>query len=223
MTEITSAVNNLTILLIIIGGSLFTLCIAGGAILYMTAAGDPHKQQIARTAMLSSIIGVVILAMAPLAPRILSRFVIEPSGGQALTGGGQTGCDQTLQASLVTQRGVGTALRANSMIRQIQAQRANECSSDVWDPEIGDGAALNQCVGPAITTSNTSNEINGTLVPTSLVNSGNAGGEDSLTRDADGNIMVEFADAPNRPTDTARCWMYLSNADIWVSHTANAS
>ena len=47
MEELTSALNNLTVLLIVIGGSLFTLCLAAGAILYMTAAGDPHKQQLA--------------------------------------------------------------------------------------------------------------------------------------------------------------------------------
>ena len=89
MEELTSALNNLTVLLIVIGGSLFTLCLAAGAVLYMTAAGDPHKQQLARGALLSSLIGVVILAMSPIAPRVLSRFVIEPSGGQALDRVGQ--------------------------------------------------------------------------------------------------------------------------------------
>ena len=99
MEELTSALNNLTVLLIVIGGSLFTLCLAAGAILYMTAAGDPHKQQLARGALLGALVGVVILAMSPIAPRVLSRFVIEPSGGQA-------SCDRTLRSSLITQRGV---------------------------------------------------------------------------------------------------------------------
>ena len=134
MEEFTSALNNLTTLLIVIGGSLFTLCLAAGAILYMTAAGDPRKQQLARGALLSSIIGVVILAMAPIAPRVLSRFVIEPSGGQALDRVGQSSCDRTLRSSLITQRGVSTTSRVNSMIAQIQAQRRNDWAWGVEPP-----------------------------------------------------------------------------------------
>ena len=127
MEELTSALNNLTVLLIAIGGSLFTLCPAAGAILYMTAAGDPHKQQLARGALLSSLIGVVILAMSPIAPRVLPRFVIEPSGGQALDRVGQASGDRTLRSSLIIQRGVSTEDRGNSMIAQIRAQRRTEC------------------------------------------------------------------------------------------------
>ena len=209
MEEVTSALNNLTVLLIVIGGGLFTLCLAAGAILYMTAAGDPHKQQLARGALLGAVVGVIILAMAPLAPRVLSRFVIEPSGGQALDRVGQSGCDQTLRSSLITQRGVSTDTRANSMIRQIQAQRRTECSAETWDPVVDD-ANPNSCAkanGPDY------NKVGDTDMPTSL---GTAASVDSdgLTRDADGNILVAFS-AAKRPTDGSRCWLYLASADIW--------
>ena len=47
MEELTSALNNLTVLLIAIGGSLFTLCLAAGAILYVTAVGEGRAAQLA--------------------------------------------------------------------------------------------------------------------------------------------------------------------------------
>ena len=216
MEEFTSAINNLTVLLIVIGGSIFTLCLAAGAILFMTAAGDPHKQQLAKGALMGAVIGVVVLAMSPIAPRVLSRFVIEPSGGQALDRVGQSGCDDTLRSSLITQRGVGTAARANSMISQIQAQRRNECSSETWAPAI---ATAQACQGTAA--GKKLPPTTGTLVPESLFNSGAVTGEDGLTRDAEGNILVAFVTG-SRPTDTALCWMYIANADIWVSHTTVA-
>ena len=219
MEEFTSALNNLTTLLIVIGGSLFTLCLAAGAILYMTAAGDPQKQQLARGALLSSIIGVVILAMAPIAPRVISRFVIEPSGGQGLDRVGQASCDRTLRSSLITQRGISTTARVNSMIRQIQAQRRNDCSTETWAPsvdtaKVGDSAQANACLfnkAPAATESY--GTIGSTLVPRSL---GSAASQDSdgIARDSEGNILVLFATG-SRPTDGSLCWMYLANADIW--------
>ena len=207
MEEFTSAINNLTVLLIVIGGSIFTLCLAAGAILFMTAAGDPQKQQMAKAALMGAVVGVVVLAMSPIAPRVLSRFVIEPSGGQALDRVGQSSCDDTLRSALVTQRGVGTAARANSMISQIQAQRRNECSPETWDPEIYD-ANTHTCDGTAV-----DSKFDGITVPRSLYAASGAD-SDALTRDADNNILVVFV-GNKRPTDTSQCWMYLASADIW--------
>ena len=193
MEELTSALNNLTVLLIVIGGSLFTLCLA---------AGDPHKQQLDRGALLSSLIGVVILTMSPIAPRVLSRFVIEPSGGQALDRVGQASCDRTLRSSLITQRGVSTAARANSMIRQIQAQRRTECSAETWDPVVDDDQGCKTAV-----------KAGDTAVPASLKASAGVD-DDGITRDAEGNILVSFETA-SRPTDGSLCWLYVASADIW--------
>ena len=214
MEELTSALNNLTVLLIVIGGSLFTLCLAAGAILYMTAAGDPHKQQLARGALLSSLIGVVILAMSPIAPRVLSRFVIEPSGGQALDRVGQASCDRTLRSSLITQRGVSTGTRANSMIRQIQAQRRNECSADTWNPAVDEADNKQTCAVADTDVATGYKKIGATDLPKSLGDAGKVDKEDGLTRDAEGNILVAFKDG-SLPTDGSKCWMYRANADIW--------
>lgn len=222
MEELTSALNNLTVLLIVIGGSLFTLCLAAGAILYMTAAGDPHKQQLARGALLSSLVGVVILAMSPIAPRVLSRFVIEPSGGQALDRVGQASCDRTLRSSLITQRGVSTDDRANSMIRQIQAQRRTECSAETWAPEVdtkGTGGG-NPCSNKSVVEA--SRKIGDTNIPASLWGAGTVAEEDGLTRDAEGNILVAFKTG-SRPTDGSLCWLYLGSADIWDQSAAAPS
>ena len=225
MEEFTSAINNLTMLLIIIGGSIFTLCVAVGAILYMTAAGDPHKQQIARGALVSSLLGVVILAMSPIAPRVLSRFVIEPSGGQALDRVGQAGCDRTLRSALVTQRGVSTGARVNSMIRQIQAQRRSDCSTEAWNPEVSSVAA-DKAVGAyaaddgCLYDSSDHGKIGSTVIPESLGNAARADTNDGISRDADGNILLIFK---SRPTDGSRCWLYLSSADIWDQSAAGAT
>ena len=219
MEEFTSALNNLTTLLIVIGGSLFTLCLAAGAILYMTAAGDPRKQQMARGALLSSIIGVVILAMAPIAPRVISRFVIEPSGGQGLDRVGQASCDRTLRSSLVTQRGVSTATRANSMVRQIQAQRRNDCSAETWDPSVNTATATNLCAVLKSGETDVWQTIGASVMPKSLGAAGDATGEDNITRDSEGNILVSFV-SDDRPTDGSICWMYLATADIWDQSAA---
>ena len=228
MEEFTSALNNLTTLLIVIGGSLFTLCLAAGAILYMTAAGDPQKQQLARGALLSSIIGVVILAMAPIAPRVISRFVIEPSGGQGLDRVGQASCDRTLRSSLITQRGISTTARVNSMIRQIQAQRRADCSTETWNPsvataKVGDSAQTEACLtnkAPNFNADPPENlgTLGGTRIPRSL---GSAAAEDAdgIARDSEGNILVMFVTG-QRPTDGSLCWMYLANADIWDQSAA---
>ena len=219
MEEFTSALNNLTTLLIVIGSSLFTLCLAAGAILYMTAAGDPQKQQLARGALLSSIIGVVILAMAPIAPRVISRFVIEPSGGQGLDRVGQASCDRTLRSSLITQRGISTTARVNSMIRQIQAQRRNDCSTETWAPSV---AATS--VGADTACRKTTAEhgaVGSTNIPDSLGDAAKAD-TDGIARDSEGNILVFFATA-NRPTDGSLCWLYLASADIWDQSAASPS
>ena len=210
MEEFTSALNNLTILLIVIGGSVFTLCLAVGAILFMTAAGDPHKQQLAKGAMFGAVIGAVVLAMSPLAPRVLSKFVIEPSGGQALERTIGSSCDDHLRTGFITQRGVSTTLRANSMISQVQTKRRDECNPDSWDPEI---AATQTCKG------STSNNRLGTekvIIPASLIAAGGVNGEDGVTRDQDGNIMIGFK-AGSLPGDTSLCWMYSANAGFWIS------
>ena len=223
MEEFTSALNNLTTLLIVIGGSLFTLCLAAGAILYMTAAGDPQKQQMARGALLSSVIGVVILAMAPIAPRVISRFVIEPSGGQALDRVGQASCDRTLRSSLITQRGVSTVARANSMIRQIQAQRRSDCSVETWSPKVDDTA--NVCQVEAAANSPDYKNVGSTGMPRSLGNAAENDG-DGISRDSEGNILVAFETAETglnsrgRPTDGSVCWMYLASVDIWDQSAA---
>ena len=221
MEEFTSAINNLTMLLIIIGGSIFTLCVAVGAILYMTAAGDPHKQQIARGALVSSLLGVVILAMSPIAPRVLSRFVIEPSGGQALDRVGQAGCDRTLRSALVTQRGVSTTARVNSMIRQIQAQRRSDCSTDSWDPQVASTKVGASSDPGCIKADNDYGSIGSTVIPASLGDAAKAD-TDGIARDADGNVMVLFTGA-KRPTDGSLCWLYLSSADIWDQSAAKPS
>ena len=99
-------------------------------------SGDPQKQNIARGALVGAFVGVCIMGVSFLAPRIMSQFVLEPAGLEGVNQAGNTGCDRTLGSVLITQRGVGNAKQANSMVRAIQAQRASDCNAEIWNPYV---------------------------------------------------------------------------------------
>ena len=100
----------------------------------MTAFGDPQKQNIARGALVGAFVGVCIMGISFLAPRIMSQFVLEPAGLEGVANSGNTGCDRTLRSALITQRGVGNSQQVNSMVRAIQAQRSSDCNQETWNP-----------------------------------------------------------------------------------------
>ena len=202
MEELASVINNFARLILYAGGGVFTIAVCVAGFFYMTAFGDPRKQQIARAALVGAFVGICIMGVSFLAPRIMSQFVLEPAGLEGVAeNAGNTSCDRTLRSALVTQRGVSTDDAANAVIRAIQAQRAADCNREVWNPKV-DAAALSDC---------SATSIGDTDVPSGLVA---AAGGDGLAKDADGNIMVEFVQA-NRPTDGSECWLYIAKANYW--------
>ena len=125
--------------LCVLCGRRFPVCsgdISLAGFFYMTAFGDPQKQNIARGALVGAFVGVCIMGVSFLAPRIMSQFVLEPAGLEGVNQAGNTGCDRTLGSVLITQRGVGNAKQANSMVRAIQAQRASDCNAEIWNPYV---------------------------------------------------------------------------------------
>ena len=209
---------------------MFTIAVCVAGFFYMTAFGDPQKQNIARGALVGAFVGVCIMGVSFLAPRIMSQFVLEPAGLEGVNQAGNTGCDRTLRSALITQRGVGNAKQANSMVRAIQAQRASDCNAEIWNPYViakgtpPGGTAItadtvftaSTCAPAAADTAG--HKIGQTDVPSTLkqvafsrVALKTYGG---FARDAAGNLMVEFATA-NRPTDGSQCWMYIAQSNYW--------
>ena len=231
MEELASVINNFARLILYAGGGVFTIAVCVAGFFYMTAFGDPQKQNIARGALVGAFVGVCIMGISFLAPRIMSQFVLEPAGLEGVSNSGNTGCDRTLRSALITQRGVGNAKQANSMVRAIQAQRASDCNQEIWNPYVitsgkppGSTAAALPVAGFTASTcaplaADTAGHMVGqTDMPSTLkqvsfsrVGLKTYGG---FARDASGNILVEFATL-NRPTDGSQCWMYIAQSNYW--------
>ena len=231
MEELASVINNFARLILYAGGGVFTIAVCVAGFFYMTAFGDPQKQNIARGALVGAFVGVCIMGVSFLAPRIMSQFVLEPAGLEGVANSGNTGCDRTLRSALITQRGVGNAKQVNSMVRAIQAQRASDCNQEIWNPfaRIGGtppgGAAVtaagfeDACAAdggsPVVVIGNTD-------PPQTLVNlaaqrkDGEAGGTTygGFARDSVGNILVQFHTG-SRPTDGSLCWLYVAKSNYW--------
>ena len=214
MEELASVINNFARLILYAGGGVFTIAVCVAGFFYMTAFGDPQKQNIARGALVGAFVGVCIMGISFLAPRIMSQFVLEPAGLEGVNQAGNTGCDRTLRSALITQRGVGNAKQVNVMVRAIQAQRANDCNQEIWNPEAifggGGGFIPSSCTTPVGNT-----DVPATLAALKSARNDTSGAAyGSFARDAAGNIMVEFV-AANRPTDGSLCWMYVAKSNYW--------
>ena len=227
MEELASVINNFARLILYAGGGVFTIAVCVAGFFYMTAFGDPQKQNIARGALVGAFVGVCIMGVSFLAPRIMSQFVLEPAGLEGVANSGNTGCDRTLKSALITQRGVGNAKQVNQIVRAIQAQRASDCNVEVWNPYAdftgqppGGGADVgtNGFFDCADNDADTILQIGNTEPPTTL-DSLAASRHESVTyggfaRDASGNMLVEFADE-YRPTDGSKCWLYVAQSNYW--------
>ena len=210
------------------------MCVAG--FFYMTAFGDPQKQNIARGALVGSFVGVCIMGVAFLAPKIMSQFVLEPAGLEGVDqSAGNTSCDRTLRSALIVRRGVGNAKQVNQIVRAVQAQRASDCNQEIWNPYARiegtppggtvqttagfDGScAPSSTTPPAVPTpliiGNTSTPQTLTNLAAQRVGDPGASTYGGFARDAAGNILVQF-NTGFRPTDGSKCWMYVAQSNYW--------
>ena len=105
------------------------------------------------------------------------------------------------------------------MIAQIREQRRTECSDETWAPEIDD-ATPNACdVAKTMGGTTTYLAIGDTTVPNSLGAADDVNNEDGLTQDAEGNILVAFADA-KRPNLRVAMLAVSGAANIWDQSAA---
>ena len=217
--------GNIARLVVFIGGGFSAIAICYAGFLWMTSAGDPQKSGQARLALFSAVGGLVIMGIAFIVPRIISQAVIEPVGGVSLQSDVGLDCDQVLRNQLVFQRGAGTESNMNAVVSQIQAQR-QECPPDVWDPTIIDmptTASAEMCwnqtaavaTGVA-STGGSAGKVGASQVPRGLrhgnVDSGLVRAKSG--RDSDNNIIV-YWNATSRPSDGAKCWLYVSRLRTW--------
>ncbi len=235
MTELSTLMENVARLLAVIGGGISAIAFCYAGILWMTASGDPQKMGQARTAIFGAVGGLVIVGVAFMAPRIISEFVIEPAGGQVMAGDQGVSCDNLLRSQLQVQRGASTAARMNQVISQIQAQR-EECPEDTWDPVVVDlttgppdytTAHADKCwnTASAATTgvvgtgaAGAAGAVGDTRVPSSLRHGNDDGGlvRALSGRDSENNIIIYWErDRASRPTDAAKCWLYVSRLRTW--------
>ena len=242
MEELASVINNFARLILYAGGGVFTIAVCVAGFFYMTAFGDPQKQNIARGALVGSFVGVCIMGVAFLAPKIMSQFVLEPAGLEGVDqSAGNTSCDRTLRSALIVRRGVGNAKSANAIVRAIQSQRAADCSREIWSPEINPagfsscatagsagtpGTAAVGVVGavgyvaavPGTAATSAGVTVGDNIAPTTLVSvAGSRIGSavyGGFARDAKGNLLIEFSTA-SRPTDGSQCWLYLEAGNYW--------
>ena len=158
-------------------------------------------------------------------------------GGRPLS---TAGCDHTLQASLVTQRGVTEAGAVNILIENIQMQRANQCNSDWWDPKLNHTPSLNKnndsegaprpfgschlpntrgadaiSLLPAYAAARNAQEAEGepAIKPNSEMWADVQKG-DGIIRSPGGDILIEF-DPNALPDSGSRCWLYSATQDVW--------
>ena len=228
MEELASVINNFARLILYAGGGVFTIAVCVAGFFYMTAFGDPQKQNIARGALVGSFVGVCIMGVAFLAPKIMSQFVLEPAGLEGVDqSSGNTSCDRTLRSALIVRRGVGNAKQVNQIVRAVQAQRASDCNAEVWNPYAhisgqppGGGSPVGSdgfdtCADndpdTAGTVGNTDTPKTLDSLAASRSSDGTYGG---FARDAAGNILVEF-DSAYRPTDGSQCWLYVAQSNYW--------
>ena len=233
MEELASVINNFARLILYAGGGVFTIAVCVAGFFYMTAFGDPQKQNIARGALVGSFVGVCIMGVAFLAPKIMSQFVLEPAGLEGVDqSAGNTSCDRTLRSALIVRRGVGNAKQVNQIIRAVQAQRAADCNAEVWDPfaitNVGSLADADSGVVHGFTTNSATacllnaaapyGAVGVTDIPTTLGNVAfsriDVKSYGGFARGPGGDILVEFQ-TDHRPTDGSKCWMYVAQSNYW--------
>ena len=226
MEELGSVMGNVARLVAMVGGGLSAIAVCYAGILWMTSGGDPQKAGQARLALMGAIAGLVIVGIAFIVPRIISQAVIEPVGGVALQSDIGLNCDSVLRSQMVFQRGASTEANMAVVIRQIQAQR-QECPPDVWNPQVDDPVAAAtpaQCWGgisAAATgfagTAGSAGKVGASQVPRGLrIGNVDTGLVRALSgRDSENNIIVYWSTVANRPSDGAKCWLYVARLRTW--------
>ena len=215
--------NRVGIFVAVIGGGVSLVMFAFAGIQYMTASGDPQAMGRAKMALIGAIGGSVVVGLAFIVPGVISRVIIEPSGGQAIEVEVGDDCDQLLRNQFVLTRGASTLGRMNDVIRTIQNQRA-ACSPELWSPLVEETAANIIGAGKCFAANATgtaaapnTNAVGNVLVPAGLRDKNQIYEKVRQTsgRDSNNNILVYWGTVASRPTDNALCWLFVRRLNTW--------
>ncbi len=225
MEEMANLINNVARFLAFGIGGVSVIVFIYAGFLFMTASGDPQKTGQARQALMGAFIGLIITGAAFVLPRIISQAIIEPAGGVSIVTEGQVACDSLLEDQLVAQRGANSAARMNEVIRLIQNRQ--ECSADIWDPEVETTFLTTAFVAKGATFVDDTSSCYGvnpvagasvgqTVVPIGLRVGRAADGAPVARafRDESNNIIVYFQFG-SLPSDDSVCWLYTSRLRSW--------
>ena len=121
-------------------------------------------------------------------------------------------CDQLLRNQLAFQTGATNAGMMQEVIRQIQTQRKT-CAAQLWNPVVS-----NPTPGEEGTCLSKSLNIRMIEIPGALKTpDGNRLRPTSGVYD-EGNVIVHWSTDPaEKPTDGSVCWMYIAEADTWLT------
>ena len=238
MEEIMTVFNRFGLLIAVVGGGVSLVMFGFAGVQYMMAQGDPQAMGRAKGAFIGALVGSAIVGLAFIIPGIISRVIIEPSGGAALEVDTGDDCDQLLRNQLKFQRAASTFARMNEVIRQIQNQR-DSCLVELWNPEVVDAGAgtpgTPRTAGPdgilgnmddVLAVPGTSGThptcgdvVGNTRAPAGLREGNELTGTVRLTsgRDSSNNMIVYWhsTDAAQRPADSSMCWLYVSRLNSW--------
>ena len=230
MEGIITIVNGVARFVAVFGGAMAAIFVVWAGIQWVTAAGDPQKMAQARNGLIGCVVGLVIIGMGFSIPGIVSRWVIEPSGGVPIEGEIGVNCDSILRSQLIFQRAAGTPSRMQQVVGRVQVQN-DDCSSDVWapyvknyltpvsplsgyDPGVSSGCFNVDKVGELKLPSTLKDMTR--PIPHLPLNS---------RRDSYGNIIVywQHPDVPvphplrgGAPSDSSVCWLYVDSLDVWA-------
>ena len=184
--------------------SLCAMIVTGLAV----ACLSEQRQPVAPTPDIAS---TVASAVSEAMGAAVSDPLVTPDASERLSSSNGD-CGRTLRSVLVIQRGVSTADRVNSMIRQIQLQQRNDCSAERWEPVVSSAPLGSD--GGCITREGDGNfgRVGSTNIPAEIGKTA-LNSDDGFARDPDGNMLVLFDEAGT--VDHGRCWLYLAVADIW--------
>ena len=217
MDEITTIFGSLSRLMAIVGGGISTVAICYAGILWMTSSGDPQNMSKARMALMGAVGGLIIVGIAFIIPRIIGETVINPVGGNIGGTEASQNCDEILRNQFIFQRNASTVESLNAVVANLQNQRVDQCSIDVWDPEVL-SAALVETPTATGTGGCQADEVGKQDVPTGLHQSTtDDNARYASGRDRDNNIIIHWTTLPvgKRPTDNAKCWLYVERLSAW--------
>ena len=120
----------------------------------------------------------------------------EPSGQQG-TINLIRDCNKKLRISLIVQRGIDTAERGNEIVQTYQEVTHLDCGPDTWSAKIS--STPQSC--------HHAEWEDGTPVPESLAEAAEID-SDGLTKDKEGNVLVQFSEPPTGSRFTAKCWIF---------------